>query len=181
MYFRPLSIKIHAPPVSWASCLTFTKKQKGPVKQWSVLGVGFSADLRESAGTVAKTPPRGFSHPLCLLNSVPFDPCSTGHSSASFQKTTPQKGIFTSWTQMIPEPNNMAGCPLCPPQHCRGKCREGLVVSCVDLVPVSCSPKFSVLGKHKAQGEQSECFNLVLALGWFWPICLLCGLGRVFL
>lgn len=90
MYFRPLSTKIHAPPVSWASCLTFTKKQKGPVKQWSMLGVGFSADLRESAGTVAKTPPRGFSHPLCLLSSVPFDPCSTGHSSASSQKTTPK-------------------------------------------------------------------------------------------
>lgn len=89
----------------------------------------------------------------------------------------PQKGIFTSWTQMIPEPNNMAGCPLCPPQHCR----EGLVVSCVDLVPVSCSPKFSVLGKQKAQGEQSECFNLVLSLGWFWPICLPCDLGCVFL
>lgn len=67
----------------------------------------------------------GFSHPLCLLNSVPFDPCSSGHSSASFPKTTPPKGIFTSWTQMIPEPNNMAGCPLCPPQHCRGKCGKG--------------------------------------------------------
>lgn len=125
MYFRPLSTKIHAPPVSWASCLTFTKKQKGPLKQWSMLGVGFSADLRGSAGTVAKTPSRGFSHPLCLLNSVPFDPCSSGHSSASFPKTIPQKGIFTSWTQMIPEPNNMAGCPLCPPQHCRGKCGKG--------------------------------------------------------
>lgn len=44
---------------------------------------------------------------------------------------------------------------------------EGLVVSCVDLVPVSCSPKFSVLGEHKAQGEQSGCLNLVLSLGWF--------------
>lgn len=28
---------------------------------------------------------------------------------------------------MIPEPNNMAGCPLCPPQHCWGKCGESVV------------------------------------------------------
>lgn len=143
MYFRPLSIKIHAPPVSWASCLTFTKKQKGPMKQWSGLGVGFSADLRESAGTMAKTPPQGFSYPLCLLNSVfPLILVLMDIPQRVFLKTTPQKCVFTSWTQMIPEPNNMAGCPLCPPQHCRGSVQEGLVVSCVDLVPVSCSPKF---------------------------------------
>lgn len=64
---------------------------------------------------------------------------------------------------MIPEPNNMAGCPLCPPQHCRGSVREGLVVSCVDLVPVSCSPKFSVLEKYKAQGGQSGMRVLILS------------------
>lgn len=117
---------------------------------------------------MAKTPPQGFSHPLCLLNSVPFDPCSTGHSSASFflKKTTPQKCVFTSWTQMIPEPNNMAGCPLCPPQHCLDSVGEGLVVACVDLVPVSCSPKFSVLEKYKAQGEQSGMRVLILSCPW---------------
>lgn len=114
---------------------------------------------------MTKTPPQGFSHPLCLLNSVPFDPCSTGHSSASFKKRTPSKCLFTSWTQMIPEPNNMAGCPLCPPQHCQGKCR-GLVVSCVDLVPVSCSSKFSVLEKYKAQGKQSGMRVLILSCPW---------------
>lgn len=51
-------------------------------------------------------------------------------------------------------------------QHCLGSVREGLVVSCVDLVPVSCSPKFSVLEKYKAQGEQSGMRVLILSCPW---------------
>lgn len=125
--------------------LTFTKKQKGPMKQWSLLSVGFSAGLREAAGDWQWKELCCRASPILCLAVIPFDPYSTARSSVSFQnyflterkKQTPDNVYLHFGPKWLQSPAHGCLCPLYPPQHCQGNCGEGLVVSCVDLVPVS--------------------------------------------
>lgn len=127
MYFRPLSTTTYTPPISWASWLAFTKKQKSPMKQWSQLSGGFSADLRGKDHDWQwhrlhyKASPSLPSSMLVPLILILLDIPQELFKIISWQEKKNQapKIFIDIWTMWFQSPAHGCLCPLCPPSPSR--------------------------------------------------------------
>lgn len=86
---------------------------------------------------------QGFSHPLpccvfpLILVLLHVPQCFQNYFLTERKKQTPDNVYLHFGPKWLQSPAHGCLCPLYPPQHGQGNCGEGLVVSCVDLVPVS--------------------------------------------